>query len=158
MNAQHAKEFQTRIVNANQNDLVVINYEMLITEMDEAIEKFDQDDEKGFTNSMNRATRLLRELSDNLDFQYDISRDLMSLYIFVNKRFIEASIKNSVQPLESAKDVLNMLLLGWQQAAKEEQKTAPLIQNGQQVYAGLTYGKNKLNESVYTENSRGFKA
>ncbi|PKM56979.1 MAG: hypothetical protein CVU98_08490, partial [Firmicutes bacterium HGW-Firmicutes-3] len=129
MNAQLAKEFQTRIVNASQNDLVVINYEMLITEMDEAIEKFDQDDEKGFTNSMNRATRLLRELSDNLDFQYDISRDLMSLYIFVNKRFIEASIKNSVKPLESAKDVLNMLLLGWQQAAKEEQKTAPLIQN-----------------------------
>jgi flagellar protein FliS len=158
MKAQLAKEFQTRIVNANQNDLVIINYEMLIAELDDAIYKYEHEDSKGFAKNMHQATRVLRELSDNLDFQYEISKDLMSLYIFMNKKFIEASQKNSTQPLQSAKDVLNVLLLGWQQAAKEQIKTAPLIQNGQQVYAGLTYGKGQLNETVYTENSRGYKA
>lgn len=32
------------------------------------------------------------------------------------------------------------------------------MKNGQQVYAGLTYGKGTLNETVYQENTRGFKA
>ncbi len=121
MNAALAKEFQNRIVNASQGDLVIINYEMLMAELDDATMKFDEEDSVGFVKCMKQATRLLRELSDNLDFQYEISKDLMSLYIFINKKFVEASQKNSKRPIESAKDVLNVLLLGWQQAAKKRQ-------------------------------------
>lgn len=157
MNAQLAKEFQTRIVNASQNDLVAINYEMLIAELDDAKNKFYEENQKGFAKSVSQATKLLRELSDNLDFKYDISRDLMSLYIFISKNLIEASRKNSIEPIEAAKNVLDVLVVGWQEAAKSENKNKPVIQNGQQVYAGLTYGKNSLNETVYA-NSRGIKA
>lgn len=159
MNAALAKEFQNRIVNASQSDLVVINYEMLMAELDEAVLKFESQDSDGFTHSMRQATKLLRELSMNLDFQYEIAKDLMSLYIFIEKRFIEASQKNSIRPIQSARDVLSVLLLGWQQAAKNEPMSkVPVIGNGQQVYAGLTYGKGTLNETVYEGGSRGFKA
>jgi flagellar protein FliS len=34
----------------------------------------------------------------------------------------------------------------------------PVIGNGQKVYAGLTYGKSNLNESVDSEPNRGYKA
>lgn len=129
-----------------------------MAELDDAIDKYDHEDHKGFAKSMNQATRLLRELSDNLDFRYEISKDLMSLYIFVNKKFIEASHSKSMKPLHVAKDVLSSLLLGWQEATKSEAQTAPLIQNSQQVYAGLTYGKGSLNETVYSDQTRGFKA
>lgn len=158
MNATLMKEFQTRIVTASANDLVLINYEMLMAELEDAICFHDMGDEKGFEKALKRATRLLRELSDNLDFQYEISRDLMSLYIFVNKKFIEASMNMTVQPLQSAADVLGTLLLGWQEANKQAIKTAPLVQNSQQVYAGLTYGKGQLNETVYNDRTRGYKA
>jgi flagellar protein FliS len=158
MNAALAKEFQNRIVNASQSDLVIINYEMLMAELDDATIKFEESNHSGFELCMKQAKRLLRELSDNLDFQYEISRDLMSLYIFVDKKLVEASMKTSIRPIESAKEVLNVLLLGWQQAAKTEGKKGPVIQNGQQVYAGLTYGKGTLNESVYQDSARGFKA
>lgn len=158
MNAALAKEFQNRIVNASSSDLVIINYEMLMAELDEATLKFETGDELGFAKCMKQATRLLRELSDNLDFRYDISKDLMSLYIFINKKFIDASLKQSIRPIEAAKDVLNVLLLGWQEAAKADNNKGPLIKNGQQVYAGLTYGKGTLNETVYQDGTRGFKA
>lgn len=159
MNAALAKEFQNRIVNASSSDLVIINYEMLMAELDDATDKFQMEDELGFIKSMKQATRLLRELSDNLDFRYEISKDLMSLYIFVDKKFVEASQKRSIRPIEAAKDVLNMLLLGWQQAAKADTDKGPVMKNGQQLYAGLTYGKGSLNETVYQDNaSRGFKA
>lgn len=158
MNATLIKEFQNRIVTASQNDLVVINYEMLMAELDEAIGYYNDQDEKGFAKAMTQATRLLRELSDNLDFRYEISKDLMSLYIFVNKKFIDASMTNMVQPLYTAKDVLSSLLLGWREASAKEVTKGPLIQNSQQLYAGLTYGKGSLNETVYQESNRGYRA
>lgn len=158
MNTVLVKEFQNRIVNASQNDLVIINYEMLMAEIDDATNRFESGDTEGFNKCMKQSKRLLRELSDNLDFQYEISRDLMSLYIFVDKKFIEAAQKNSLKPIESAKEVMNVLLLGWKEALKAESSSAPVIKNGQQVYAGLTYGKGTLNESVHQDGSRGFKA
>jgi len=158
MNEQLVKEFQNKIVNANQSDLLVINYEMLMAELDAATERFEEEDRQGFTNSMRLATRLLRELSDNLDFRFSIAKELMSLYIFVNKTFLEAAQKHTVQPLKAAKDVLNMLLLGWKEVSKKEVGAAPLYKNSQQVYAGLTYGKGELNETVYSNGIRGFEA
>ena len=152
------QEFQARIVAASQNDLVVINYEMLMAELDEAVELFDESNMAPFNRAMEKATRLLNELSFNLDFQYEISKDLMSLYIFVNKKLIEASQKISIKPIHTAQEVLNALLVGWKEAAKKEAKDTPLVQNSQQVYAGLTYGKGQLNETVYSDRSRGFKA
>lgn len=158
MKTELVQEFQARIVTASQNNLVVINYEMLMAELKEAIEIFNTADMASFNHSMLRATKLLNELSFNLDFSFDISKDLMSLYIFVNKKLIEASQKLSIQPLFTAQDVLSTLLVGWREANKTEMQTEPLIQNGQQLYAGLTYGKESLNESVYVDQSRGFKA
>lgn len=158
MKTELVQEFQARIVTASQNDLVVINYEMLMAELEDAIEIFDTVNMAPFKHSMDRATKLLNELSFNLDFSYDISKDLMSLYIYVNKKLIEASQKISIQPLFTAQDVLSTLLVGWREANRTENKTATLIQNGQQLYAGLTYGKGFLNESVYIEQGRGFKA
>lgn len=152
------QEFQARIVTASQNDLVVINYEMLLAELDEAVEFFGSEDLSAFSRSMKKAGKMLNELSYNLDFKYDISRDLMSLYIFVNRKIIEASQSTSVEPIFSAQAVLNSLLVGWKEAAREMVQDVPLIQNGQQLYAGLTYGKKHLNETVYNEGSRGFKA
>ena len=45
---------------------------------------------------------------------------------------------------------------GFAEAAKKD-TSAPLMRNTQQVYAGITYGKNDINEN-YTEsdNKRGF--
>ena len=82
----------------------------------------------------------------------------MSLYIFVNKKFIEASTLNSVQPLFTAQDVLGSLLVGWKEANRTEVSEPPVIQNSQQLYAGLTYGKDSLNETVYENQGRGFRA
>ena len=158
MKTELVKEFHQRIVSASQNDLVVINYEMLMAELDEAIEKFDLESMTAYNTAMTRATKLLNELSQNLDFAYEISKDLMSLYIFVNKKFIEASTENSVQPLHTAQDVLSSLLVGWKEANKTEANDTPVIQNSQQLYAGLTYGKDSLNETVYEHQGRGFKA
>ena len=153
------RDFQNKIVNASQTDLLLINYEMLFVTLDEALAAIDVDHEVAFNKTMTQANRLLRELTDNLDFKYDIAKELMAIYIFVSKQLIDASITFNKEPILSAKNVLNMLYQGWLEARAKDGEKKPLVSNGQKVYAGLTYGKGTLNEMVYDGvGTRGFKA
>lgn len=156
MKKELVKEFQTRIVNAGRGELLIINYEMLLAQLDDAIEAIRNDDIDEFGKSMVNCQKLLRELSSGLDFQYDISRELMSIYIYINKMFINASINQDIKSLEESAKILNVLLTGWKLTDHTEE--APVISNGQKVYAGLTYGRSDLNEVVDTQSNRGFRA
>jgi len=55
--------------------------------------------------------------------------------------------------------VLKKLLIGFEGVSKEDH-SGPMMRNTQQLYAGLTYGKGKLNETYIDLNSRnrGFTA
>lgn len=153
-----AREFQNRIVNAGQGDLLMITYDMLFVSLEESLKAIESEDTVSFNADMTRAHRLLRELSDNLDFKYEISKDLMSIYIYINKELIDASMKMSIEPIERCLSVLRLLYEGFDKVSEEDNKK-PLMQNSQRVYAGLTYGKGTLNETVYNQNAnRGFKA
>lgn len=156
MKKELVKEFQTRIVNAGRSELLIINYEMLLAQLDDAIEALKVNEEEEFSRSMINAHKLLRELSSGLDFKYDISKELMSIYIYINKKFIDASINHKVGDLLEATKILSVLLEGWKLTECEDEE--PVVSNGQKVYAGLTYGRNNINETVDMNPSRGFRA
>lgn len=156
MNKELVRDFQTRIVNAGRGELLIINYEMLLAQIDDAIEAIHGGDDEEYSKAMVNSHKLLRELSSGLDFQYDISKELMSIYIYVNKKFIDASVQQSEKDLLEAAKILRILLEGWKLTDYEEE--APVISNGQKVYAGLTYGHGTLNESVDVDVNRGFRA
>lgn len=156
MNKELVRDFQTRIVNAGRGELLIINYEMLLAQIDDAIEAIHEGDDEEYSKAMVNSHKLLRELSSGLDFQYDISKELMSIYIYVNKKFIDASVQQSEKDLLEAAKILRILLEGWKLTDYEEE--APVISNGQKVYAGLTYGHGTLNESVDVDVNRGFRA
>lgn len=151
------KEFQTRIVNAGRSELLIINYEMLLVQIDEAVEALDTQNDNQFARAMVNAQKMLRELSSSLDFKYEIAKELMSIYIYVNKKFIDASMKKERDALLEAQKLLEILLDGWKLVEFEDE--APVVSNAQKVYAGLTYGKESLNETVDSgAGHRGFKA
>jgi len=156
MNKALVKDFQTRIVNAGRGELLIINYEMLLAQLDEVIEAIELDNDVAYGKAMENAFKLLRELSGNLDYSYEISKELISIYIYINKKFIDTSLSKKVSDIEEAKKLLAILLEGWKLTEFKEEE--PIITNGQKVYAGLTYGKNDLNVIVDHANERGFKA
>lgn len=156
MKKELVKEFQTRIVNAGRGELLIINYEMLLAQIDDALEAIESNDQNEFGKAMVNAHKLLRELSSGLDFSYEISKELMSIYIYINKLFINASIHEEAKSLEEASKILNVLLTGWK--LTDNTADEPVISNGQKVYAGLTYGRDNLNETVDIQANRGFRA
>ncbi len=152
------KSYQNRITQANKEELLIITYELFVEEMDKALQALREDKVEDFNLIMVRVHKLHRELSDNLDMSYAISKQLMSLYIYMNKKLIEASIKLKKEALMEVKILAEVLLEGFQKAAKEESGES-LVQNAQKVYAGLTYGKGTLNETVINGvKGRGLKA
>ncbi len=157
MKKEAVQAFAARATQASRSELVVILYEMILAEIAEAKEAYEKGDLATFDKELKRAQKYMNELMVPLDFHYAITYDLMSLYLFVNKRIVTAVIKRNPISLDSAEAILRKLLLGFEGVSKED-KSGPMMRNTQQLYAGLTYGKGKLNETYIdpSNGNRGF--
>lgn len=157
MKRETVQAFTARVTQASKSELIVILYEMILAEIAEAKEAYEKGDQALFERELKKAQKYVNELIVPLDFQYKISYDLISLYLYVNKRIITAVMKRNPVSLDSAETVLKKLLVGFEGVSKED-KSGPMMSNTQQLYAGLTYGKGKLNETYIDpgNRSRGF--
>lgn len=157
MKEETAKVFTTRITQANKSELVVIMYDIMLASMEEAEDFLLQGDKTGFQRELSRAQRTLRELTATLDMQYEISRQLMPLYLYANRRMIDALRRKDAGPLADVRLVLGPLGKAFSEVAKQDHSPA-LMEHTQQLYAGLTYGKGTLNETIVSGTSRGYRA
>jgi flagellar protein FliS len=157
MQKEAVQAFTARITQASKSELIVILYEMILTEIKEAEEAFERKDMEAFDKGLKQAQKYLGELRAALDYRYKLAYDLASLYQYVNERIINAMIRKKPDSLKSAVSVLQKLLIGFEGVSRED-TSGPMMRNTQQLYAGLTYGKGTLNETYIDPNdgNRGF--
>lgn len=156
MKQEQVQDFTRRISQSNRGALVVIIYEIIFAYMKDAEDALTGGNYEGFKEALVKAARGVDELMHSLNFQYEISGDLYSLYVFVKETIAKTVIKKQTDGLADAKEVLMNLYTGFKEAAKQDY-SKPLMQNTQQVYAGMTYGRNHLTETFQEpESSRGF--
>ncbi len=157
MKKEAIQAFTARVTQASRSELIVILYEMILTELDEAKEAYHKEDIVAFEKELKRAQKYVNELITSLDYHYNISYDLVSLYLYINKRIITAIMKRNPVSLDSAEEVIKKLLIGFEGVSKED-NSGPMMRNTQQLYAGLTYGKGTLNETYInpSNGNRGF--
>lgn len=157
MKKEAIQAFTARVTQASKSELIVILYEMILEEIAEAREAYVTENLAVFDKELKQAHKYVNELVVALDFHYTVSYDLISLYLFVNKRIITAIIKRNPVSLDSAESILNKLLVGFEGVSKAD-NSGPMMRNTQQLYAGLTYGRGKLNETYIDPDnrSRGF--
>lgn len=148
----------SQVANATRGQLLKITYDLLLGSLDN-VKKYGQEKaEKEFGVEIGRSRQILQELIDTLDFKQAISRDLLRLYVYINGLLIKSLMVYDASLIDEAKGLINQLLEGWEEAIANDPKSIKVMDNAQQVYAGLTYGKNDLNESVLDNNNRGYKA
>lgn len=157
MNKEAIHSFTTRITQASKSELIVILYEMTLMELAEAKDSYQAGDRITFDKVLKKAHKYVNELIVALDYHYTLSYDLLNLYLYVNKRIVTAIVKQNPISLDSAETVIKKLLVGFEGVSKED-TSGPMMRNSQQLYAGLTYGKGKLNETYLDPDnrSRGF--
>lgn len=155
MKQEQVQDFTRRISQSNKSGLVVIVYDIIFTYIKDAEDSLAEGNYEVFRDSLAKAQRGVDELMRVLDFQYEISKDLYSLYVFAKEEMAKAIIRKGTKELDGAKEVLKNLYDGFSEAARQDH-SGPLMQNAQQVYAGMTYGKNNLTETYQEPASRGF--
>lgn len=159
MEREKIQEFTFRVTQATKTELVVILYELILSDIKEANRYFDEGDVNLFVHELKHAAKCLNELMATLDYKISLSHELLSLYSYVNKTLISAQMKKDPSLLSSAVSVIEKLKIAFEEVSKQD-VGGPVMENTHQVYAGLTYGKGTLNESYLStyDQNRGFKA
>lgn len=159
MNKDQIKEYTARVAQANRTELVVIIYELILDSIQEGEMCYNNGDVEAGAEQIGKAQAYLQELKGSLDRQYELSGQLLRLYRYVNEQLITTKLRQKPVHLDAASNVIRGLMSSFAEVAKQD-TSGPVMQNIQQVYAGLTYGKGALDEVLMSQNeaSRGFKA
>ena len=152
------KEFARRIAQANQISMITILYDMTLVYLEDAKEAMELQQKKEFVQEIHYAQDCLMELIGSLNMEYEPAPALYALYLYIHKELASAIISSAEESLSQPVSILKRL----RNAYLELEKTGsfePVMDNAQQIYAGLTYGKNSLVESVtQPAGNRGFLA
>ncbi len=156
MEKEKVQAYTLRVTQANRSELIVILYEMILDDLMEA-DKYAVHD-RDYNKVLLHATKCVNELICALDFQYELSFQLMRLYRYVNECIAKLKVKKDEEIRKSAMDTIQGLHVAFKEVAKQDNSGA-VMRNTEQVYAGLTYSKGTLNESLLSNSgSRGFQA
>lgn len=147
------KNFTLRISQANRSELTVILYEMYLVYLEEAIDS--KDDRQKMRGAIKKARGCINEFMQSLDFNYELSYYLLRLYVYVNKEMAGADVRGDAQPLKICRKIMTELMEAYREVGKAD-TSGPVMENAQAVYAGLTYGKGELTESLTHQGNRGF--
>ncbi len=159
MTKEEIKDFTLRISSANSVDLIVILYDVILTDIKNAGCAHEAGDFEEYRKSIHHATCFIHELTDCLDFSIELSMNLATLYSYCARMLSQAAAGNNPEHLAKVKDVIEPLRRSFSQISALD-PSGPLMKNTQSVYAGLTYGKGYLNETFVDprDYNRGFMA
>ncbi len=159
MEKEKLQEFTFRVTQASRSELIVIMYDIILTDTKAAREWLLQGKREEFEKEIKHALRFMNELMGALNYQYALSYELLGLYSFANKALIRAWMQKKAEPLDAADSIISKLREAFKEVSMQDQ-SGPVMKNTEQVYAGLTYGRNSLNESLLDTagSKRGFMA
>lgn len=103
------------IENAPPLKIVRMLYHGCLRFIDRAIAAHGEGDLPTFNDMVGRAEAIVSELRSSLDREAvpELSEQLEGLYLFVFARLIDAIAGSSVEPLEEAREVMEVLLEAW---------------------------------------------
>ena len=146
MTSECKQQFTLRITQANSTELVVILYEMMLSYLDDAEEALKAGDEDALVQAIRKSRGCLNELEQSLHMEYEISGHLLRLYFYCARRLVHAQA-HEAEAFDEIRRVIKPLHDAYEEIAAQN-PGGPVMDNSQTIYAGLTYGRNSLNENM----------
>ena len=108
-----------QIMTASPEELTLMLYNGAIRFVGESLASIDAGDLMRAHNAVIRAQNIVREFMATLDMQYEISKNLYSLYDYIEFRLVQGNIKKDPVQLQEARDMLTELRDTWQTAMRQ---------------------------------------
>lgn len=157
MDREKQKGFARRVSQANRTELVVVTYDIILEYIRDAKIAYTSNDIEEYRYSLKQAQRFLAEMMSVLDFSVTLSLQLMRLYEYAQRKLIASDVSGEPKDLDSVENVIKGLRKAFHEIADQDTSEG-VMENAQQIYAGLTYGKGVLNEADVnpTASKRGY--
>ncbi len=156
MDSEKKQAYTRRITQANSTEMVVILYDMTLDYVEEAQESLKNcEDDSAFIDAVSKIQGCISELIESLHMEYEPAGDLRRLYDFCIRRIAVSQAKRDGSILDEIVRVIKPLREAYSKIT-DKNIGGPVMGNSQTVYAGLTYGKDELIESLSTNANRGF--
>lgn len=146
MTKSEINTYTMRVAQASKSELIVIMYEMAVKYIDDGTEALQAGNVQEFRVNIKRAKAVVNELASVLDLRFSVSSNLLALYTYMNNVMVKSDITLKTDDLIRVRAMLEKLHTAFGKVS-EQDNTEPLMKNVQQVYSGLTYSRNSLNES-----------
>jgi len=157
MTAEQKKEFTRKITQANSAQLIVILYDIALVYVNDAIVYMEKGDMVNAKVQADFAKKSIEEMIHNLHFEYEIPKSLHQIYLSMKKSLRDGILDEKKELLVSVKNNLQKLRDAYARIVSADE-SAPVMSHTQRVVAGLTYGRNSLNENLTDAGSnRGFR-
>ena len=158
MDKEKQKDFARRVTQANRTELVAVTCDIIIENIECASGMLKTGNAPEYRNELKSAQNFLGELIRSLDYNYPIASDLLKIYAYVQKILVASDVSGKDKGLEEVRGIMAKIGSAFTQIAPQD-TSGSVMENTQQIVAGLTYGKGTLNEADVTAGSnRGFLA
>lgn len=156
MTKDQIQDYTLKISQASRSEIIVILFELAINYLDDATKACNDNNHIEMRSNCAAAVNVINDLMGSLDFTYELAAPLFRVYEYISKEISMSVVKNDAKMLDNPRRYLNKLKDSFEKISGED-TTGPMMDNAQTIYAGLTYGRGVLNESVAAADSnRGF--
>ncbi|MDN5313248.1 MAG: flagellar secretion chaperone FliS [Thermoanaerobacteraceae bacterium] len=110
---------QNSILLASPQKLLIMLYDGAIRFIKAARKAMEEKDFEQVNYNLCKAQDIISELNCSLNMDFDISKNLRSLYDFINNKLIEANIKKNPDLLDEIEPMVEDLRNTWYEASKK---------------------------------------
>lgn len=159
MTREMIQEFTRRISQENESGLILVLCDILHVYGEEALLSYKQGCEAEYLQNVERMRRALQELISCFSMTDKLGRNVVAILRFIYEKLVRSSVRRKPDELDRCIRMIDNLRVGFVHLHDIDME-GPVMQNTHQVYAGLTYGKGTLNESVQGVDykNRGYQA
>ncbi|NGM82315.1 flagellar export chaperone FliS [Paenibacillus sp. 7124] len=118
LTSPYEKYRQSSVQTSNPAQLVIMLYDGAIRFVRTGLDALKKQDFEKTSLNFGKAQTIVSELMSTLDFTYEISKNLYSLYEYTNHLLVEANIRKNEEKANEAIGYLTELRETWLQASK----------------------------------------
>ncbi|MBS4219353.1 flagellar export chaperone FliS [Bacillus sp. FJAT-49711] len=104
------------VTTASPGELTLMLYNGCLKFMNMARKAIDSNDIEGKNTNIQKAQNIITELMVTLNMDMDISKNMMALYDYANRRLIEANIHNDLDMIQEVEELITEFRDTWKQA------------------------------------------
>jgi flagellar protein FliS len=114
------QSYQTNAVQtASPGELTLMLYNGCIKFIKLAKKAIEENNIPEKNTNLQKAQKIIQELMVTLDMKYEVSKNLMSLYDYMNRRLIEGNVKNDIVILDEVEAFVTELRDTWKEVIKQ---------------------------------------